>query len=118
MKSNLSQIYPKPFLSLSKKIVLVKIYLQIFFLVCTDLHTSKFDAIAAITTFAPGCKLSANLFFRPVPDITAAMLVCQSNQKLINITGGHICEKASNCTQQKVEFLFQEKKNSFQEIFS
>ena len=66
MKSNLSQIYPIPFLSLSKKIVLVKIYLPIFFQVCTDLHTSKFDAIAAITRFALGCKLSANLFFHPV----------------------------------------------------
>ncbi len=46
---------------------MVKLYLPIFFQVCTDLHNSKFDAIAAITTFAPGCKRSANLFFRPVP---------------------------------------------------
>ncbi len=30
------------------------------------LHTCKLDAIAATTTFALGCKLSANLFFRPV----------------------------------------------------
>ncbi len=46
--------------------MLVKIYLPIFFQVSTDLHTSKFDATVAIATFAPGCKLSANLFFRPV----------------------------------------------------
>ncbi len=56
MKGNMSQIYPIPFLSLSKKIILVKIYLPIFFQVLTEFAHCKLDAIVATTTFAPGCK--------------------------------------------------------------
>ncbi len=63
MKGNLNQIYPIPFLLLKKEILLMKVYLSIFFKFEPNFYTRKFIAIAAIATFTPGCKLSANLFF-------------------------------------------------------
>ncbi len=62
MKPNLSQIYPIPFAL--KKINYIGENL-FFKFDNKDLHNSKFDAIAAIATFASVCRVGANLFFRP-----------------------------------------------------
>ena len=54
-------------LSLSQKnFIGENLFANLFFKFEQNLHNSKFNAIAAIATFAPGCKVSANLFFRRV----------------------------------------------------
>ena len=65
MKGNLSQIYRIPFHS-QKNCIDETLVANLFFKFEQNLHNSKFDAIAAIATFSPGCKVGANLFFRPV----------------------------------------------------
>ena len=66
MKGNLSQIYPIPLLSKKRNCIGENLFANLFFRFEQNLHNSKFVTIAAIATFAPGCKVRANLFFRPV----------------------------------------------------